>query len=71
MVLGEVQEPSFAIGISRINHGGGLYLHFIAIYLKCGQIHIDVNSIKKNAAEYWMVKYDDDVIDIFKWAVEM
>ncbi len=42
-----------------------LYLHFIVIYLKCGQFDIDVNGIKQ-AAEYLnssKVKYDDDVIN--------
>jgi hypothetical protein len=42
-----------------------LYLHFIVVYLKCGQIYIDDNGIK-HAAEYLnssKVKYDDEVID--------
>jgi hypothetical protein len=41
-----------------------LYLHFIVIYLKCGQFDIDVNGIK-HAVEYLnssKVKYDDNVM---------
>ncbi len=42
-----------------------LYLHFIVVYLKCGQFDIECNGIK-HAAEYLnssKVKYDDDVIN--------